>query len=29
VLALQALIAGAPPGKYGVGAGAGSVTVPQ
>lgn len=29
VLALQVLIAGAPPGKYGVGAGAGSVTVPQ
>ena len=29
VLALQALIAGAPPGAYGVGAGAGSVTVPQ
>ena len=29
VLALQALIAGAPPGAYGVGAGAASVTVPQ
>lgn len=28
VLALQALIAGAPPGAFGVGAGAGSVTVP-
>ena len=29
VLALQALIAGTPPGKFGVGAGAASVTVPQ
>ena len=29
VLALQALIRGAPPGAYGVGAGAASVTVPQ
>ena len=29
VLALQSMIAGAPPGKYGVGAGAGSVTVKQ
>ena len=29
VLALQALIAGAPPGQYGIGAGAASVTVPQ
>ena len=29
VLALQAMIAGAPPGKYGIGAGAASVTVPQ
>ena len=29
VLALQALIAGTPPGKFGVGAGATSVTVPQ
>jgi hypothetical protein len=29
VLALQAMIAGAPPGQYGIGAGAASVTVPQ
>lgn len=29
VLALQAMIAGVPPGRYGVGAGAVSVTVPQ
>jgi hypothetical protein len=29
VLALQAMIAGAPPGRYGIGAGAASVTVPQ
>jgi len=29
VLALQAMIAGTPPGKYGIGAGAASVTVPQ
>jgi hypothetical protein len=29
VLALQSMIAGAPPGKYGIGAGAASVTVPQ
>jgi hypothetical protein len=29
VLALQAMIAGAPPGQYGIGAGAAAVTVPQ
>ena len=29
VLSLQAMISGAPPGKYGTGAGAASVTVPQ
>jgi hypothetical protein len=29
VLALQAAIAGAPPGRYGIGAGAASVTLPQ
>jgi len=29
VLALQSMVAGVPPGRYGVGAGAASVTVPQ